>query len=71
MHAPHQEGRARPSLFFVLDLRLSSMDPVGVHTLGSPAAQGGQDTTYLPRKHVRGAYDPVVLEEQQGGKRVN
>ena len=44
MHAPHQEGRARPSLFFVLDLRLSSMDSVGVHSLGSAAAQGGQDT---------------------------
>ena len=44
MHAPHQEGRARPSLFFVLDLRHSSMDSFGVRSLGSAAAQGGQDT---------------------------
>ena len=52
MHAPHQEGRARPSLFFVLDLRLSSMDSVGVHTLGSAAAQGGQDTS---SEHANGS----------------
>ena len=30
--------------FFVLDLRHSSMDSFGVRSLGSAAAQGGQDT---------------------------
>ena len=53
MHAPHQEGRARPSLFFDPDLRLSSMDPIGVHSLGSAAAQGGQDTS---TEHANGSH---------------
>ena len=53
MHAPHQEGRARPSLFFDPDLRLSSMDSIGVHSLGSAAAQGGQDTS---TEHANGSH---------------
>ena len=53
MHAPHQEGRARPSLFFDPDLRHSSMDSVGVHSLGSAAAQGGQDTS---TEHANGSH---------------
>ena len=46
-----REGR--PSLFFDLDLRLSSMDSIGVHSLGSAAAQGGQDTS---TEHTSGSH---------------
>ena len=46
-----REGR--PSLFFDLDLRLSSMDSIGVHSLGSAAAQGGQDTS---TEHANGSH---------------
>ena len=38
--------------FFVLDLRHSSMDSFGVRSLGSAAAQGGQDTS---TEHTNGS----------------
>ena len=51
--------------FFVLDLRHSSMDSFGVRSLGSAAAQGGQDTS---SEHANGSpftgWDSVVQASQ-------
>ena len=55
-----REGR--PSLFFVLDLRHSSMDSFGVRSLGSAAAQGGQDTS------TEAAHERVTLHRMGHGR---
>ena len=60
---------ARPSLFFDLDLRLTSMDSIGVHSLSSAAAQGGQDTSteHANGSHFTGWDTGVQVKEDMGG----